>query len=64
MILLIKKRERDKNDRNDFEASSKNRKCYNCDSIEHLTNKCVNFHDFEHVLVDRISKTTISSKIV
>ena len=46
------KRERDKNDRNDAETSSKNRKCYNCDSIEHLTNKYINFHVFEHAFVD------------
>ena len=44
-----KKRERDKND---VETLSKNRKCYNCDSMKHLSNKCFNFHVFEHVFVD------------
>ena len=47
-----KKRERDKNNKNDVETSSKNRKYYNCDSIEHLTNKCINFHVFEHASID------------
>ena len=47
-----KKRERDINNKNDVETSSKNRKCYNCDSIEHLTNKYINFHVFEHAFVD------------
>ena len=47
-----KKRERDINDKNDVETSSKNHKCYNCDSIEHLTNKYINFHVFEHAFVD------------
>ena len=47
-----KKRERDKNDKNDVETSLENRKCYNCNSIEHLINKCINFHVFEHVFVD------------
>ena len=50
MILSIeKKRERDKND---AETSSKNRKCYNCNSIEHLTNKCINPHISEHASTD------------
>ena len=44
-----KKRERDKND---AETSSKNRKCFNCDSIEHLSNKRFNFHVSEHAFVD------------
>ena len=46
------KRERDKNNKNDVKTSSKNRKCYNCNSIEHLANKCINFHISEHVFVD------------
>ena len=44
-----KKRERDKND---VETSSKNRKCYNCDSIEYLSNECFNFYVSEHAFVD------------
>ena len=47
-----KKRERNKINKNDVETSSKNRKYYNCDSIEYLTNKCINFHISEHALVD------------
>ena len=46
------KRERDKNDKNDVETSLEDRKCYNCDSIEHLANKYINFHVSEHAFVD------------
>ena len=47
-----KKRERDKNDKNNAETSSKDYKYYNCDSIEYLTNKCINSHVFEHASIN------------
>ena len=47
-----RKNERDKNDKNDAETSSENRKYYNCDSIENLTNICFNSHVSKHVFVD------------
>ena len=59
-----KKRKRERDDKNDAATSSINRKCYNCDSFDYLSNACINFYVSNHVFFNWKFKTNNQSKNV